>query len=107
MDDASVLRCRWGSVAIGDIVRMVRRGKFIGWYVRYRDADGKRKMRASHQPSKDQARRFLLEVEGRIARGIVGIPEPAPAAPTVAELVDRFLAEYSRPKIKDLQRYRR
>jgi len=92
---------------MGDIVRMVRQGRFIGWYVRFRDADGKRKMRASHQPSKDLARRFLLAIEGRIARGLVGIPEPAPPLPKVAELVERFLREYSRPKIKDLDLYRR
>lgn len=86
---------------MGDIVR---RG--TSWYVRFRDADGKRKMRASHQPTKELARRYLLEVEGRIARGVVGIPEPAPAAPTVAEVVNRFLSEYRRPRIKDLVRYR-
>ena len=91
---------------MGDIVRVVRKGKFIGWYVRYRDADGKRKMRASHQPSKDQARRFLLEIEGRIARGLLGMPEPTPPAPSVSELVEEFLGKYSRPKIKDLDRYR-
>ena len=91
---------------MGDIVRMVRRGRFIGWYVRYKDVDGRRKMRASHQPSQQLARRYLLEVEGRVARGVIGIPEPAPQAPTVAMLVERFLCEYSRPKLKDLDRYR-
>lgn len=91
---------------MGDIVRLMRRGRFIGWYVRYRDADGRRKMRASHQPSKELARRYLVEVEARVARGHVGIPEPAPAAPTVAELVRRFLTEYSRPRVKDLADYR-
>jgi integrase len=93
---------------MGDIVRYTRQGKFIGWYVRYRDVDGRRKQRASHQPSKELARRYLLEIEGRIARGQVGIPEPAPAPEVVlvADLVERFLTEYSRPKIKDLASYR-
>lgn len=91
---------------MGDIVRMVRGARFIGWYVRYKDTDGRRKMRASHQPTQQLARRYLLEVEGRVARGLLGVPEPAPPPPTVAELVDRFLREYSRPKIKDLTRYR-
>ena len=86
---------------MGDIVR---RG--TAWYVRYKDVDGVRRMRASHQPSKELARRFLLEIEARIARGQVGIAEPAPLAPTIAELVERFLTEYSRPKIKDLASYR-
>lgn len=92
---------------MGEVLRKTKGDRFIGWYVRYRDADGKRKQRASHQPTQALARRYLLEVEGRIARGLVGIPEPAPPAPTVAGLIERFLGEYSRAKIKDLDRYRR
>lgn len=91
---------------MGEVVRLQRADRFIGWYVRYRDADGKRKMRASHQPTQALARRYLIEVEARIARGQIGIPEPAPPAPTVAELVARFLAEYRRPRIKDIEKYR-
>lgn len=90
---------------MGDIVRAVRKGKFLGWYVRFVDIDGKRKQRASHQPSKELARRYLLEVEGRIARGVIGIPEAA-VVPTVAELAERFLIEYSRPRLKDMAAYR-
>jgi integrase len=84
---------------------LVRRG--TSFYVRYRDVDGVRRMRASHQPTRELARRFLVEIEARIARGKIGIPEPAAPAPTVAELVGRFLAEYRQPRIKDLQKYRR
>ena len=102
-----MIRCPRGNLIVGDIVRVVRKGKFIGWYVRYRDADGGRKMRASHQPSKELARRYLLEIEGRVARGILGIPEPAPPAPTLAAVCQRFLTEYTRPKIKELEKYRR
>ena len=91
---------------MGEVLRKTKGDKFVGWYVRYRDADGKRKQRASHQPTQALARRYLLEIEGRIARGLIGIPEPAPPPPTVAELVERFLTEYSRAKIKDLDKYR-
>lgn len=91
---------------MGDVLRKVKGGKFIGWYIRYRDADGRRKQRASHQPSKAEARRFLLEVEARVARDKVGIPEPAKEI-SVAELCERFLSEYASPRIKDLDRYRR
>lgn len=90
-----------GANVMGDIVR---RG--TTWYVRYKDADGTRRMRKSHQPTRELARRYLLEIEGRVARGIVGIPEPAPAAPPLSALVERFLREYSRPRIKDLAQYR-
>lgn len=91
---------------MGDVIRKVKNGKFIGWYIRYRDADGRRKQRASHQPSKAEARRYLLEVESRVARDKVGIPEPTKEI-TVSELCSRFLAEYASPRIKDLERYRR
>lgn len=92
---------------MGDIVRKTKEGRFIGWYVRYIDHDGRRKQRASHQPSKELARRFLVEIEARVARGRAGIEEPKAPAPSVAELVERFLCEYSRPAIKDLDSYRR
>lgn len=91
---------------MGDVIRKVKGGKFIGWYIRYRDTDGRRKQRASHQPSKAEARRYLLEVEGRVARDKIGIPEPTTEI-TVAELCSRFLSEYASPRIKDLERYRR
>lgn len=49
---------------------------------------------------------MLQAIEGRIARGLAGIAEPAPPTPTVAELCERFLAEYTRPKVKDIAKYR-
>jgi integrase len=91
---------------MGDIVRRVKNGKFIGWSVRYKDSDGQRRIRASHQPTRELARRYLVEIEARIARGLVGIPEQASPPPTVVALTERFLAEYSRPRIKDLALYR-
>ena len=91
---------------MGDIIRKTKGGRFLGWYVRYVDSDGRRKQRASHQPTKEQARRLLVEIEARITRGQAGLVEPPPPAPTVAALIERFLNEYSRPKIKDLTSYR-
>lgn len=95
---------------MGDVIKKEKNGKFVGWYVRYLDLDGKRKQRASHQPTKGLARRFLLEVEARIARGTVGIPEPEPEGEekelTLAEVCDHFLRNYNRPRIKDLARYK-
>lgn len=95
-------------VGMGDVVKKEKGGKFIGWYVRYVDLDGRRKQRASHQPTKALARRFLLEIEARIARGTVGIIEPEPEQPelTVAAMCESFLASYNRPRIKDLARYK-
>ena len=91
---------------MGEIIRRTKGARFLGWYLRYVDADGRRKQRASHQPTRALARRMLVEIEARIARGLVGVPEPPPPQLTVAELTARFLAEYSRPQIKDLAMYR-
>lgn len=93
---------------MGDVVKKVKQGKFVGWYVRYLDVDGQRKQRASHQPTKALARRWLLEIEARVARGAIGIPEPelAERELTLAELCEGFLGSYNRPRIKDLARYK-
>jgi integrase len=80
------------------------------WYCRYLDSDGKRKHRPTHQPTKALAIRFVAEVEARVARGMVGIPEQtAPErqgkALTLAALAERFLTE-ANPPTKDPKRYR-
>jgi integrase len=82
------------------------------WYVKYRDVDGRWKMVPSHQPTKDQARQYVEQVEGRIAAGKIGIPEPTPDEVkreriTVQELADTFLRDYSSPRLKDVEKYRR
>lgn len=97
---------------MGDIVRKEKNGKFLGWYIRYIDCDGRRKQRASHQPTKALARRLLIEIEARVARGLCGLPErvatdpPAASALSVAQLCERYVTEYARPRIKDLTQYR-
>jgi integrase len=85
---------------MGDIIK--RNGSFtLRWY-----EGGKRKTLASKQASHTAARRMLLEIEARVARGEAGIGERRQSFSTVEELIERFLREYSRPKLKDLQRYR-
>ncbi len=93
---------------MGDIVRWAGGGKFLGWYIRYRDVDGQSRQKASHQPTKALAGRMLLEIEARVARGMVGIPEAAPKVEpmSVAALCERFLGEFASPRVKDLGRYR-
>src|SRR5262249_50704940 len=81
------------------------------WYVKYNDSDGTRKQRHSHQPTKDTAREYLATIEARVARGLIGIPEPTPeeqarATITVRRLSEKFLSEYNSPKIKDITVYR-
>lgn len=96
-------------IRMGDIVKKSRAGKFIGWYVRFVDLDGRRKQRASHQPTKALARTLLVEIEARVARGLVGMPDPEPAPTpelTVAQLCERYVTQYSRPRIKNLTLYR-
>lgn len=82
------------------------------WWVEYRDIDGRRKAVPSYQPTKKQARRYAEKVEARIAAGNVGIPERTPEEAsrrrlTVKELVDAFLRDYSSPRLKDVDKYRR
>jgi integrase len=93
---------------MGDLVRKEKNGKFVGWYVRYIDSDGRRKQRASHQPTKALARRLLVDIEARVARGQCGLPAaaPPPRELSVAQLCELYVSGYSRPRIKDLGRYR-
>ena len=95
-------------------IRDLNRGKRHQphWYVKYRDVDGRWKMVPSRQPTKKQARRYVEQVEGRIAAGKIGIPEPTPDEVkreriTVKELADTFLRDYSSPRLKDVEKYRR
>lgn len=92
---------------MGDIIRKRKGGKDLGWYIRWVDLDGKRKQRASHQPTHALARRMLLEIEARVARGQAGMVEREERPKlTVAELCEKWLAEFASPRIKDLGRYR-
>ena len=36
---------------MGEVIKRQKNGKFIGWYIRYYDAEGKRRIKASKQPS--------------------------------------------------------
>ena len=80
------------------------------WYCRYIDADGKRKQRPTKQTTKALALRFVAEIEARVARGLIGIPEVSEEeqrakALTVGELAGQFLQEYDPPRLKDRKRY--
>lgn len=80
------------------------------WYAKYRDLDGKWKQKATHQPTMKEAQRFVAELEARIARGMIGVPEISDEAQqqrtiTVAELANRFLAEYNRPRLRNRDRH--
>jgi integrase len=87
---------------MGDVFK-----KGSGWYLRWYEG-GRRRVMASKQTSHGEARRMLQAIEGRVARGLAGIEEPATPSivPTVTALTERFLSEYSRPRLKSLDRYR-
>ena len=92
---------------MGDIIRKKKNGRFLGFYIRWVDLDGKRKQRASHQPSYVLAKRMLLEIEARVARGHAGLLEPERKSPLpLGALCERWLREFGSPKVKDLARYR-
>src|SRR5688572_32454014 len=91
---------------MGEVIRKVKGGKFVGWYLRYVDADGRRKQRASKQPTATLARKMLVEIEARVARGKAGIDEADQSDMTLGQLFIAFLERFSSPRIKDLARYR-
>ena len=75
------------------------------------DLDGKQKVRHTHQPTKELARRFLAEVKAKVARGLAGIPvvtkeNAEQRGVTVSELCKEFGEKYERPCIKDPAGYR-
>lgn len=90
--------------SMGEVFRRTKNGKVLGYYLRWYEG-GRRRIMASKQASHAEARRMLLEIEARVARGEAGITEKlVPIA--LSTLAERFLAEYSRPRIKDIARYR-
>jgi integrase len=92
---------------MGDVVNRGTKDRPL-WYIRYKDIDGRRRQRASHQTTKQAALAYLREVEARVARGIIGVPERAQQVAesvTIGELAARFLAE-AKPRAKDPGTYR-
>jgi hypothetical protein len=88
---------------VGEVIRRTKNGKFLGYSLRFYES-GRRRILASKQPTLAEARRMLLAIEARIARGERGIAEKRTEKGTVDELVERFLAEYDRPGVKDVER---
>lgn len=90
---------------MGEVIKRQKGGKFIGWYIRYYDSDGKRRIKASKQPTHNEARRMLLQIEAQIARGETGVAEPRSKI-TVDELCRSFL-DSAHPRAKCEIAYRR
>lgn len=76
-----------------------------GYYIRYYDAEGKRRMRASRKSSHAEARKLLLQIEADIAYGRTSPELQIDDKLTISELCARFLAT-SHPRVKDPQAYR-
>ncbi len=78
---------------MGEVIRKVNRaGRFIGWYIRYVDSDGKRKAKATRAATAAEARRILIELEAQAGRRQLGVPErPQPMKGT--DLIARWLDE--------------
>ena len=91
---------------MGEVIRKLKDGKFIGWYLRFVDVDGRRKQRASHQPPAALARKMLIEIEARIARGRAGVVDSVEQELTLEALFRRYLEEYSSPRLKNMAAYR-
>ncbi len=95
---------------MGEVIRKVNRaGRFVGYYIRFVDADGKRKARATKATSAAEARRILVELEATAGRRRLGVPDrPQPIRGT--ELIGRWFEEYqprtiNRPAWEQRQRF--
>ncbi len=78
---------------MGEVIRKTNRaGRFIGYYIRFVDADGKRKARATKATSAAEARRILVALEATAGRCRLGIPE-RPQPITGVEVIGRWLDE--------------
>lgn len=84
---------------MGSIYNRGTRGN-PNWYVAFKDENGKRKAIPSKQPTKAQARKFLEQVEARIANGQVGIEKPT-AQPLCGELMEKWAAALTNRNAKD------
>ena len=95
---------------MGDVIRRGTRDQPF-FYIRFFDLDGRRKMRAAPGArTKAEARVQLAEAETRVRGGKPAIEPHRPAERrtglTVEGLGDRFVAEYSSPKLKNPAEYR-
>lgn len=65
-----------------------------GWYIEYRDAQGRRHNKLTTAKTKTEARRLLLELERSIERQRLGLEElPEDSRVTLGELVEWWLKE--------------
>jgi integrase len=97
---------------MGSVFNRSKRRDRPAWTIRYKDVDGRRRWMATHKPTKAQALRYLDEIEARVADGRIGIEETSPARVarhrlTLEELGERFIADYSSPRVKNITKYRR
>jgi len=89
---------------MGEVIRKTNlAGRFVGYYIRLVDADGRRKARATKATSAAEARRILVELEATAGRRRLGIPDrPQPLAGV--ELIERWLEE-AQPHTRDRRKW--
>ncbi len=81
---------------MGSVINRGSRSK-PNWYIKFKDVDGRWKARPSKQPTKEQAKAYLREVE---ARGALGIPE-LQASPLCQPLMEEWLASLTNRNAQD------
>ena len=83
----------------------MKNGKFVGWYLRYVDADGQRKQRAKQAAEFAEARRMLIEIEAGLPRSGRNGERSRPEPLTLDALCSRFVDLHSDPRVKDRRAY--
>lgn len=89
----------------GDRGIVRRGGRFYLFYV---DVDGVRRTKLARGVTTiADARAVLAKIEERVTKGLVGIEETRQRATlTIRELFDKFMTDYSPPRVKNLGEYR-
>lgn len=91
---------------MGEVIKRTKGGKFLGYYLRWYES-GRRIQRASGCATYLEAKRKLLDIEARAARGESTWNAPRTKEDlTVREVCERFLSEFQSPRIKHIGRYR-
>lgn len=84
---------------MGSVIKRGTRDK-PKYYVKYRDIDGRWKMRLSKQPTKETASKYLAQVEARVAKGKIGVEEVV-VTPLAGELLEQWAATLANRNAND------
>jgi integrase len=87
---------------MGSVIRRGSRDK-PRYFVKYKDIDGRWKMRLSKQSTKETASKYLAQIEARVANGKIGIEEPV-EVPLAGVLLEQWAETLTNRNAEDDRR---